>query len=76
MNYNEEFFFKNTTNLKSFLSKLQAASLINMHLIIDASYWNRKIIRIYYAKKIGDQNKYFFHSYHVETQPIHFYGSS
>lgn len=30
-----EFFFKNTHNLKSFLVKLHAESLINMHLIID-----------------------------------------
>ena len=75
--FNEEFFFKNTHNLKSFLVKLHAASLTNLHLIIDGRTGIGKTsAAIYYAKKRGKDNIYFFHSFHVGTQPIHFYGTS
>ena len=75
--FNEEFFFKNTHNLKSFLVKLHAASLTNLHLIIDGRTGIGKTsAAIYYAKKRGKNYYYFFHSFHVGTQPIHFYGTS
>ena len=68
-----EFFFKNTHNLKSFLVKLHAASLINMHLIIDGrTGMGKTSAAIYYAKKRGKDNNFFFIHFMLELNQFIF----
>ena len=87
INVDDNFFYKDSKKLKDFIVKLHAASLINLHLVIEGKTGVGKTsCAISYAEKRGNFNineeneneeytNYYKHSFHLETKPSDFYGT-
>ena len=79
-NKDNKFFFKESPKLKSFMAKLFAASMINLHLCIigktgvGKTSCARQFSRIR-TKLMKLSKEFYMHSFHSNTKPNHIYGN-
>ena len=78
-----KFFHKNSKKLSSFIVKLHAASLINLHLIISGQTGVGKTssARAYSRirgkfLKLSNEQYFYMHPFHFGTKPNNFYGTT
>ena len=75
-----KFFFQNSPKLKSFMAKLLAASMINLHICVigntgvGKTSCAREFARIR-TKKMKLNKDFYMHSFHSNTKSTHFYGN-
>ena len=75
-----KYFFKDSPKLKSFMSKLFAASMVNLHICligktgIGKTSCAREFSRIR-KKSMKLSKDFYMHSFHSNTKPSHFYGN-
>ena len=79
----QKFFHQNSKKLSSFIAKLHAASLINLHLIISGptGIGKTSAARAYSRMrgnflKLEENKTFYMHPFHFGTKPNHFYGST
>ena len=74
------FYFQNSSKIKSFMAKLLAASMINLHICIigktgiGKTSCARQFSRIR-QKSMNLSKDFYMHSFHSNTKPSHFYGN-
>ena len=75
-----KYFFKDSQKLRSFMAKLYAASMINMHICIigktgiGKTSCAREFSRIR-KKSMNLSKDFYMHSFHSNTKSSHFYGN-
>ena len=75
-----KFFFQESATLKSFMTKVLAASMINLHLCVTGktgvgkTSCAREFSRIR-AKSMNLSKDFYMHSFHSNTKSNHFYGN-
>lgn len=75
--FRDQFFYEESPSLLSFMCKLMAASLINLHVCVTGSTGVGKTTSAIVLSLIRNYNsKYKIHSFHSDTSPDHFYGTT
>ena len=75
-----KYFFQESPKLKSFMAKLLASSIINLHICVigktgvGKTSCAREFSRIR-KKSMGLTKDFYMHSFHSNTKPSHFYGN-